>query len=262
MSWATSVRIMGLTAAVLAFVTVSALVVAQVRADLRLGTVEPPASVASTTSEPAGPASSPEPSAGPAPVAPLAGLLAGIAAVPDRPAAPGYDRDCSPDAGCVFGPAWTDDNDVELGRNGCDTRNDILARDLNDVVHKEGTNNCVVLSGHFTEPYTGRPVDFVRAETDIQIDHMVPLALAWDLGAHTWPLERRINFANDPRNLLAADGPANQSKGDQGPGTWLPINAAFRCEYAARFATVLVAYALPLPESDLQSLRTTAASCP
>ncbi|KRB76498.1 hypothetical protein ASE01_12120 [Nocardioides sp. Root190] len=188
-------------------------------------------------------------------------MLDSIRMLSARPHPVGYERGCSPGEGCVFGPAWTDDNDMEFGRNGCDTRNDTLRRDLDEVVLKDGTNGCVVLSGTFIEPYTGQRVHFVRAETDVQIDHLVPLSLAWDLGAHAWPAELRVNFANDPRNLLAADGPANQSKGDQGPGTWLPVNKDFRCNYAERFTRVVIAYDLPLPVADIESLRLTAAAC-
>jgi hypothetical protein len=162
----------------------------------------------------------------------------------------------------VFGPDWTDDNGVELGHNGCDTRNDILARDLEDVVHEEGTHDCVVLTGSFVEPYTGQRVDFERAVTDIDIDHVVALAFAWDLGAAGWSLDRRIDFANDPLNLLAADGSANQSKGDRGPGDWLPVNADFRCPYVERVADVVLRYDLPLPRRDVRSMRLTAAHCP
>ncbi len=181
--------------------------------------------------------------------------------VPRRPALQGYDRDCSPGDGCVFGTDWNDDNRGALGHNGCDTRNDILARDLDDVVYEDGTNDCVVLTGSFVEPYTGQAVQFQRAVTDIQIDHVVALAYAWDLGAAHWPLQRRVDFANDPLNLVAVDGPSNQSKSDRGPGDWMPANQEYRCAYVERFAAISLHYGLPLPRRDVRAMRLTATTC-
>jgi len=108
----------------------------------------------------------------------------------------GYDRSCSPGHGCVFGPAWSDDTTAAGGHNGCDTRNDVLAGQLQDV--DKGTSRCVVQAGTLDDPYSGARIEFRKAQADeVQIDHVVPLAYAWDMGASAWTLEARMAFAND-----------------------------------------------------------------
>lgn len=189
-------------------------------------------------------------------------LLDRVQVVADRSTVPGYDRDCGSGHACSFGPAWTDDVEVADGHNGCGTRDDILGRDLTDVRHRPGTHDCVVLAGTLVDPYTGTRIAFRKEHaTEVGIDHIIPLARAWDLGASTWPAERRRDFANDPRNLLAVSGPANSSKGDQGPGEWLPINAAYRCEYLARYMVVAAAYDLPITQADHDTVTELAPRC-
>lgn len=127
----------------------------------------------------------------------------------------------------AFGPAWPDANG-----NGCDTRNDILRRDLTDKV----VEDCVVLSGVLDDPYSGVSVDFTRGpitSLDVQIDHVVALANAWQTGAAYWPLDKRLQFANDRRNLLAVRGDLNLQKRDGDAATWLPPRKSFRCTYVA-----------------------------
>jgi hypothetical protein len=146
---------------------------------------------------------------------------------------------------------------MDPDRNGCDARNDILARDLTNVEFRPGTHDCVVVSGVLNDPYTGRAISFVKGEGTselVQIDHIVPLALAWRSGASEWTAARREAFANDPRNLLAVDGEANQSKSDLGPAVWQPPNRAFACEYAEKFGSVLVAYQLAVTTDDRAAL--------
>lgn len=92
--------------------------------------------------------------------------------------------------------------------------------------------------------------------------HIVPLALAWDLGARDWPDELRVRFANDPANLLAVAGPVNQDKGDGQPAVWMPPNHAFWCQYAVQFAEVLRGYALPIDQPSAVVLRDAAETCP
>lgn len=164
----------------------------------------------------------------------------------------GYERE-------EFGQAWSDDVTVEFGHNGCDTRNDILRRDLDSesLVLKEGTHDCVALSGTLHDPYSGQDIEFQRgAQTSsaVQIDHVVPLADAWQKGAQQWPPEKRRDFANDPRNLLAVDGPLNQQKGAGDAATWLPPNKSFRCEYARRIVEVKAAYEIWVTEAEKDAL--------
>lgn len=160
----------------------------------------------------------------------------------------------------AFGPAWADED-----RNGCDTRNDILARDLTNVVTKPGTRGCVVLSGDFVDPYTGRHLSFVRGPKTseaIQIDHVVALADAWRSGAAEWSDLERRRFANDPLNLLAAEGEANQAKGAASADVWLPPNEGFRCAYVARQVAVKRAWGLSVNEPERLAMAKVAASCP
>jgi hypothetical protein len=143
--------------------------------------------------------------------------LAALAAVEVKGRAPrnGYDRD-------LFGSAWSD-----VDRNGCDTRNDMLQRDLTGETFKPGTRNCVVLTGTLDDPYSGRAIAFQRGQStsdDVQIDHVVALSDAWQKGAQGLEETRRRAFANDPLNLLAVDGPLNMQKGDGDAATWLPPN--------------------------------------
>lgn len=159
--------------------------------------------------------------------------------------ATGYNRD-------LFGQRWAD-----IDRNGCDSRNDILARDLVDITFKPGTRDCVVLTGVLHDLYTGTTIDFQRGEQSsqlVQIDHVVPLAWGWRHGGNTWTEQQREEFANDPINLQATDGATNSSKSDSGPGDWMPPASAAHCEYAARYVLVLTAYHLTLDEADRLSL--------
>ena len=165
----------------------------------------------------------------------------------------GYDRD-------QFGPSWAD-----VDRNGCDTRNDILARDLTAVVYKDGTKECVVASGTFADPYTGKTISFVRGNetsTAVQIDHIVALSDAWQKGAQQLTAEERRRLANDPLNLMAADGPANGAKSDSDAATWLPANKAFRCEYVARQVAVKVRYELWVTQAEHDAIAGVLDSCP
>ncbi|MDR7157898.1 hypothetical protein J2X42_000581 [Arthrobacter sp. BE255] len=166
-----------------------------------------------------------------------AAALAQLDTVPVKGRAPktGYSRD-------DFGPAWAD-----VDRNGCDTRNDILARDLEGETFKPGTQDCVVLTGTLADRYTGTTINFVRGNTTssaVQIDHLVALSDAWQKGAQQLTTDQRKQLANDPLNLMAADGPTNSAKGDKDAATWLPPNRTFRCEYVARQTAVKAKYRL------------------
>ncbi|MEV7678234.1 HNH endonuclease family protein [Streptomyces sp. NPDC088341] len=160
----------------------------------------------------------------------------------------GYERD-------KFGYAWMDTADgVPLARNGCDTRNDLLARDGQEVRLRSGSD-CVVVSMTLSDPYTGKDIDWKKQKaTAVQIDHMVPLSYAWQLGAARWNEEKRERIANDPLNLLPVDGPANSSKGDSGPASWLPPDRKIRCAYAVRFAQVALKYELPVTAPDKRTM--------
>ncbi|WP_374112340.1 HNH endonuclease family protein [Rhodococcus sp. CH91] len=191
-------------------------------------------------------------------------LLGRVTVVDERRRAPGYERGCGPDEGCVFGPAWSDDHPGPGGHDGCDTRNNVLARDLRSPTFRAGSDDCVVTSGLLHDPYTGVRVEFRRAEANsVHIDHIYPLAAAWDLGAARWPAERRRRFANDiTYNLVAVGGQANLDKRDDTPAQWLPPAAGYRCWFAGRYLTVAVRYALPVTADDHRALAAAARSCP
>ncbi|MDH6197240.1 hypothetical protein M2272_003893 [Mycobacterium frederiksbergense] len=192
-------------------------------------------------------------------IGPGVDVLAGVAEVPVRVRSNDYRRP-------AFGEAWDDDNSAPGGHNGCDTRNDILNRDLVDKTFV-AIKRCptAVATGTLHDPYTNAEVSFVRGNqvgASVQIDHIVPLALAWDLGARDWSDDQRLRFANDPANLLAVDGKTNQNKGDQEPAHWMPPNRAFWCQYAVQFAEVLRGYALPVDTASAAVLREAAGTCP
>lgn len=200
-------------------------------------------------------------SAGTAPptVRPGVDVLSGVAVVETRVRGDDYRRS-------AFGDAWDDQNSAPGGHNGCDTRNDILERDLVDKTYV-AIPRCprAVARGTLRDPYTNGALAFVRGDgvgASVQIDHIVPLAYAWDMGARGWSDALRKRFANDPANLLAVDGQANQDKGDQPPATWLPPNAAFRCQYAMQFIAVLRGYGLPVDKPSARELTAAAAACP
>ena len=186
-------------------------------------------------------------------------VLAGIPVIPGRVHGHDYRR-------AAFGEAWTDDTSAPGGHNDCDTRDDILDRDLVDKTFTS-TSGCptAVATGTLHDPYANDVISFTRGNKTgaaVQIDHIVPLALAWDLGARAWPGDVRKRFANDPANLLAVQGRANQDKGDKEPANWMPPNHAFWCQYAVQFAAVLRGYALPVDERSATVLREAAATCP
>ena len=138
-------------------------------------------------------------------------------------------------------PHWKDPD-----KNGCDSRNDILKRDLTKIIFKEGTNNCKVISGILLDPYSNKLIDFdiSKSSSTIDIDHVVALSNAWQTGAFQLTLEQRTNFANDPLNLLAVDFKLNRQKGDGDAATWLPPYKSYRCTYVARQVAVKAKYKL------------------
>jgi len=177
-----------------------------------------------------------------------------LAALPVKGRAPrtGFDR-------ALFGPAWAD-----ADRNGCDTRNDILRRDLRTITLEEGTNGCVVLTGILDDPFSGQSLPFTRGadSSAIQIDHVVALSDAWQKGAQQWSPGRRLAFANDPVNLLAVDGPLNMAKSDGDAATWLPPDRAYWCPFAARQVAVKVKYGAWVTQAEHDALVGILSTCP
>jgi len=154
-----------------------------------------------------------------------------------------------------FGEPWSDDVNVEFGHNGCNTRDDILRRDLTQLVVRPGT--CYAQSGVLIDRYSGESIAFVRGpdcSEAIQIDHVVSLSDAWYKGARDWDEQRRRDFANDPRNLLAVGAKANFDKAFRDAKAWLPPNPAFRCEFVARQIAVKAAYRLWVSANEKRAM--------
>lgn len=151
-----------------------------------------------------------------------------------------------------FGSGWAT-------TSGCDTRNIILNRDLKDVVLSEV---CTVMSGILNDPYTGTTIHFKRGESDIQIDHVIALSNAWQTGAQLLTKEMRVQLANDPLELIAVQGEANQQKSDGDAATWLPSNKDFRCQYVARQIAVKQKYALWVTAPEKDAMLKVLSTCP
>lgn len=176
--------------------------------------------------------------------------MSALESIPIKGRAPktGYER-------TKFGDGWAK-------VDGCDTRNIILHRDLSEVVTD---SNCRVLSGTLDDPYTGKTIQFQRgadSSDDVQIDHVVALSDAWQKGAQQLSEAEREAFANDPLELLAVDGKANQEKGDGDAATWLPSNKEFRCQYVARQIAVKAKYLLWVTQAEHDAMKRVMRSCP
>jgi len=155
-----------------------------------------------------------------------------------------------------FGSAWLD-----VDNNHCDTRNDILKRDLSGEVF---SGSCKVLTGNLRDPYTGKTIHFKRGvstSTAVQIDHVIPLHLVWQLGASKWTKGKRVAIANDPLNLLAVDGPTNNKKSDSGPDAWLPPVKSYRCTYIIRFVRIAYLYQLGITSAIKKAINTNLNTC-
>jgi hypothetical protein len=170
-----------------------------------------------------------------------------------RAAKTGYTR-------AQFGPAWAD-----VDRNGCDTRNDILKRDLTNEVFKEKTNGCTVLSGTLVDPFSGETINFVqgaKTSSEVQIDHSVALSNAWQTGAFKLTADQRKAFANDPLNLMAVKGRLNSQKGDGDAATWLPPLKSYRCDYVSRQIAVKIKYKLWFTAPEKEAMIKILKTCP
>ena len=159
-----------------------------------------------------------------------------------------------------FGPVWAD-----VDRNGCDTRNDILRRDLTAVIYRENTKNCVVQSGTLADRYSGEIINFQKGNVssmEVQIDHVVALSNAWQTGAFKLTLQERTALANDPLNLFAVKGRLNSQKSDGDAATWLPPLKSFRCTYIAQQIAVKSKYSLWVTAPEKSAMQSILAKCP
>lgn len=187
--------------------------------------------------------------------APTGSAADALAALPVKGRAPttGYSR-------AQFGQAWTD-----VDHDGCDQRNQVLARDLTAVTFRTATRPCVVLTGTLADAYTGRTVAFRRGQGTsdlVQIDHVVALGDAWQTGAQSLDAATRERLANDPLNLQAVEGAVNQGKGDSDAASWLPPATAYRCTYVARQVAVKTIYRLWVTAAERDAIARVLGACP
>jgi hypothetical protein len=173
--------------------------------------------------------------------------------VKGRAAKTGYSRE-------QFGQTWAD-----VDRNGCDTRNDMLKRDLSNIAFKAKTRDCVVLSGILLDRYSGETINFTRgavSSMEVQIDHVVALSNAWQTGAFKLSVVQRTALANDPLNLFAVKGRLNSQKGDGDAATWLPPLKSFRCAYVAQQIAVKAKYSLWVTAPEKEAMVRILSACP
>lgn len=159
----------------------------------------------------------------------------------------------------VFGEPWAD-----VDNNGCDTRNDVLARDLEQVNYRKGSH-CVVASGVLHDPYAGEVIHYQRGpETSplVQIDHVVALGDAWRSGAWKWSAAKRQEFANDPDNLLAVQGQANQDKESSRADQWMPPRKEYWCAYVTRQIQVKHDWDLSVAPQERDAMIRALSTCP
>jgi hypothetical protein len=165
----------------------------------------------------------------------------------------------------AFGDAWTDTDG-----NGCNQRDDVLLRDVvASAPHTAGRQRGCdhdMLAGTWIDPYTGAAITLTDAKQpaqaeSVQIDHVVPLLVAWRYGAGTWTPEVRQRFANDLSNLVAAGGASNQAKGGSDAAQWRPTAAA-QCGYAVRYVLVKDSYRLPTDATEKGALSGMLQTCP
>ncbi|MBC3193191.1 HNH endonuclease [Pseudonocardia sp. C8] len=178
-----------------------------------------------------------------------------LATLPVKGRAPktGYSRE-------EFGRRWAD-----IDRDGCDQRNQVLARDMDRETFKAGTHDCVVLTGTLRDAYTGTTIAFTRGQGSserVQIDHVVALSDAWQKGARRLDPATRERIGNDPLNLIAVDGPTNGRKGDGDAATWLPPETGYRCAYVARQVAVKAKYGLWVTAAEREAIDRVLRGCP
>ena len=174
-------------------------------------------------------------------------------AVKGRAPKTGYDRDT------LFG-GWADPDG-----NGCDARNDVLARDLTNKVFGTGRDKCLVLSGTLIDPYSGKKIDFTRGQgtsTLVPIDHVVAVSDAWQKGAFKWDAVTRVQFYNDPLNLKATQQSLNSQKRDGDAATWLPPLKSYRCAYVAQQIAVKAKYAIWVTKAEKEAMARILSACP
>lgn len=143
--------------------------------------------------------------------------------------------------------------------NGCDVRKAVI---LSEAVKKPTVDkSCKITGGEWYSPYDDTKV---TDASKLDVDHMVPLAEAWDSGASAWDAKRREMYANDqtdPIHLISVTAASNRSKSDQDPAEWLPTNKAYVCTYVTNWIAIKVRWGLSVDEKEKSTLQHQVSSC-
>ncbi|MGW5146390.1 DUF3761 domain-containing protein [Rhodococcus koreensis] len=159
---------------------------------------------------------------------------------------------------------WSDDVAVEGGRNGCDTRDDILRRDLTEVVLVSGSEGCSVRSGRLEDPYSDKTLTFASdadISGNVQVDRVVALADALQKGAQQLDEQMLRTLANDPRNLQAVGTTAFEQKAGRDASAWLPSDASYRCTYVAQQVDIKSLYRLWVSQGEHDAIARVLGEC-
>ncbi|MER5334908.1 HNH endonuclease family protein [Micromonospora sp. NPDC002717] len=149
---------------------------------------------------------------------------------------------------------------IDADGDGCHTRNEVLIAEATTRPSISGT--CTLSGGRWYSYYDDA---YWTLTSDLDIDHMVALAEAWDSGARNWTSSRRQAFANDlgdSRSLVAVTDNVNQAKGDQDPATWMPPYASARCRYINEWVAVKIRWRLTVDSAEKSALTDWADNCP
>ena len=153
-------------------------------------------------------------------------------------------------------PHWSD----LVPPRGCDTRDEILERDVNEPVEQilaRDTRGCTTRVT-IVDPYTGY---LESGDDEVEIDHIVSLHDAWYAGAYLWTTAQREQFANDPLNLIATADNQNQSKGSRTPVRWKPANVEYQCEYATTYRDVKIKWGLIITNEQQSAIDSLLVTC-
>ncbi|MEE1735500.1 HNH endonuclease family protein [Streptomyces sp. BE147] len=203
-------------------------------------------------SDPAGVAGGEKPPATSAPGTPAGsggpGIKEAIALIPaGDEVRDGYERDSF--------KHWVDEDS-----DGCSTRSEVLLSEA--VVKPEQGARCALTGGEWMSYYDEVTV---TAAGKLDIDHLVPLAEAWDSGASKWDADRRMRYANDlgaERSLVAVTAKTNRSKSDKDPAQWLPPAASAQCTYGADWVATKLRWKLTADNKERAALESLADGCP
>ncbi|MEV5433173.1 HNH endonuclease family protein [Streptomyces sp. NPDC052701] len=141
---------------------------------------------------------------------------------------------------------------VDADKDGCNTRQEVLKAEA--VIAPEQGPRCALSAGEWYSPYDDR---YINGARELDIDHLVPLAEAWDSGAYAWTAKQRKAYANDlgdARALIAVSAASNRSKGDQDPATWLPPATSYRCQYVTDWVADKIRWGLTVDATERDAL--------